>query len=602
MSLHRRLVAVALLLAAGHARAGAQAPAPQPAGAPAEPAPITATPVGAAAAPDAPSTRIENAVVAEARAAQRAFERNRRLGMRFYNGGAEAQCEERIGRLCYWNNNGDVPPLDERADVLTERDELIALLGRAAAADPADDWTATQRVRYLAEAKRADDALVAATACRGTAWWCAALRGTAAHLGNRHAAASAAFDSALRLMPATERCAWRDVSLWLDAKEREGYRSLACSGGAADARAAWEQRFWWLAQPLWLLEGNDLRNELAARRVITRAHAQGGIPYDMTWGDDMAESELRYGWPVAWSVQTAGALDPRQPSVIGHEPTPSFDFTPAPAALASPTAAPNDAWKLNEALARMRYAPRYAPRGFVPLSHQLARFRRGDSALVVGAYDVETDRDWGSGTVRVGLGLADSGGVRQIVRAADQPRRGALRVSTATAPALMSLEVLGEKQGRAARARYGVAPLESGAAISDMLLLRKGAGANPNLDTVLPDALGSLRIRAGGTVGIFWESYRPASPSAPAEVSLTATRLNTTRMERLRGSLKIGGALRPVAVRIQDTGRPDGQPGRSLTVSWPEVPAGDYRVELTVTPPDQPPATTALTVRVEGKD
>jgi hypothetical protein len=117
---------------------------------------------------------------------------------------------------------------------------------------------------------------------------------------------------------------------------------------------------------------------------------------------------------------------------------------------------------------------------------------------------------------------------------------------------------------------------------------------------VLPDALGALRIKAGGTVGIFWESYRPATPSAPAEVSLTATRLNTTRMERLRGSLKIGGALRPVAVRIQDTGRPDGLPGRSLTVSWPEVPAGDYRIELTVTPPGEAPATTELTVRVEG--
>jgi hypothetical protein len=46
--------------------------------------------------------------------------------------------------------------------VLTERDELIALLGRAAAADPADDWTATQRVRYLGEAKRPDEALAAA--------------------------------------------------------------------------------------------------------------------------------------------------------------------------------------------------------------------------------------------------------------------------------------------------------------------------------------------------------------------------------------------------------------------------------------------------------
>jgi hypothetical protein len=603
MPLRRRLLAAAIpcavalaSLALAPAAGAAQGATPAP---PA--APITATPVASAAAPSA-TARPDHPLVTEARAAQKAFERSRREGLRFYNGGAEARCEERIGRLCYWNNNGDVPPLDERANVVTEREELLALLGRAAAADPQDDWAAAQRVRYLDEAKRPEDARRAAAACAGTPWWCAALRGTAAHIANRHADATAAFDSALTLMPANERCAWRDLSLWLSAKDREAYKSLGCEGRTTDARAGWERRFWWLAQPLWLLEGNDARNELAARRVITRAHAMGGIPYDMTYGDDMAESELRYGWPVAWSVQTAGALDPRAPSVIGHEPTPSFDFTPRAAALASPATAPDDAWKLDEALPRMRYAPRYAPRGFVPLRHQLARFRRGDSSVVVGAWDVETDRDWGSGTVRVGLGVADSGGPRVVARAADQPRRGALRAALPAAPALVSLEVLGEKQGRAARARYSVEPLPAGAALSDVLLLKKGAGNAPTLESVLPDALGANRIRAGSTIGIYWESYRPASPGAPAEVSLNATRLNTTRLERVRSAMRVGSAVRPVSVRFQDTGRPDGLPGRALTVSWPEVPPGEYRVELIVTPVGGTPATTVLNVRVDGAD
>ncbi|MGZ8468571.1 MAG: hypothetical protein ACXW61_03820 [Gemmatirosa sp.] len=603
MPLRRRLLAAAIPCAVALAPAAAVAQGSTPA--PPAAAPVAtpvATPVARPVASSPVAARADHPLVTEARAAQKSFERSRREGLRFYNGGAEAQCEERIGRLCYWNNNGDVPPLDERANVVTEREELIALLGRAAAADPRDDWAAAQRVRYLDEAKRPADAIAAAAACAGTPWWCAALRGTAAHIANRHADATAAFDSALALMPAAERCAWRDLSLWLGTKEREGYKALGCDGTATDARAGWERRFWWLAQPLWMLEGNDARNELAARRVITRAHAMGGIPYDMTYGDDMAESELRYGWPVAWSVQTAGALDPRAPSVIGHEPTPSFDFTPRAAALASPATAPADAWKFDEALPRTRYAPRYAPRGFVPLSHQIARFRRGDSAVVVGAWDVETDRDWGSGTVRVGLGLADSTGPRVLTRAADQPRRGAVRVTTAAVPALLSLEVLGEKQGRAARARYAIEPLAAGAPLSDVLLLRKGAGATPTLEAVLPDALGANRIRAGTTFGVYWESYRPASPGAPAEVSLTATRLNTTRMERARRALRVGSAVRPVAVRFQDTGRPDGQPGRTLTVTWPEVPPGEYRVELIVTPVGGTPATTVLHVRVDRAD
>jgi hypothetical protein len=592
MSFRRRLLAVALLPAALPAAARAQLPA--------ERAPA-AEAVQAAPAQGAPA-RADHPLVTEAKAAQRAFERTRRNGLRFYNGGALAQCEERIGRLCYWNNNGDVPPLDERAEVVTERAELLALLGRAAAAAPADDWAAVQRVRYLLEAKRPEEAVRAAAACAGTPWWCAAVRGTAHHVSGQHAAAAAAFDSALALMPAADRCAWRDVSLWLFPKEREAYRALACDPSGADARAAWERRFWLLAQPLWTLDANDLRNELAARRVITRAHALGGIPYDMTYGDDMAESELRYGWPVSWSVQTAGALDPRAPSVIGHEPTPSYDFTPRAGALANPVAADAGEWKLGDALPRMRYAPRYAPRGFVDLPHQLARFRRGDSVAVVGAYDAETDRDWGSGALRVGLALADSAAVRVVARASDRPRRGAIMAMAPTAPLLASLEVLGEKQQRAGRARYAIEPLAPIAALSDVLLLKKGAGAAPTLESVLPDALGSRTIVAGSTIGIYWESYRPASPSRPAEVSLTATRLNTSRMERLRSAMRVGSAVRPVAVRFQDTGRPDGAAGRSLTVSWPEVPPGEYQIELIVTPQGGAPATTTFDVRVARRD
>ena len=128
MPFRRRLLAAAIPLAAGLAPVTAVAQ-------------DAATPVASTAA----AARADHPLVTEARAAQKAFERSRREGLRFYNGGAEARCEERIGRLCYWNNNGDVPPLDERANVVTEREELLALLARAAAADPQDDWAAAQR-------------------------------------------------------------------------------------------------------------------------------------------------------------------------------------------------------------------------------------------------------------------------------------------------------------------------------------------------------------------------------------------------------------------------------------------------------------------------
>ena len=59
------------------------------------------------------------------------------------------------------------------------------------------------------------------------------------------------------------------LSLWLDDRARGPYRRLGCG----PERAAWERRFWWVAQPLLMLPGNDLRNELLAlsfeRIVVT---------------------------------------------------------------------------------------------------------------------------------------------------------------------------------------------------------------------------------------------------------------------------------------------------------------------------------------------
>ena len=101
-----------------------------------------------------------------ARQAQDAFEQTHRQGLRFYNGGADASCEELIGRICYWNNNGDVPPPAERSDARVERTQLISILERAVAASPGDEWLVSMLVRYDIEADRPDSALKARTRLR----------------------------------------------------------------------------------------------------------------------------------------------------------------------------------------------------------------------------------------------------------------------------------------------------------------------------------------------------------------------------------------------------------------------------------------------------
>jgi hypothetical protein len=65
-------------------------------------------------------------------------------------------------------------------------------------------------------------------------------------------------------------------------------------------------------------------------------------------------------------------------------------------------------------------------------------------------------------------------------------------------------------------------------------------------------------------------------------VSIEATRLNSGGVSRVLSGLRLSRTMRPVSVRFADQGRPDGAPGRSIALTWPEVPAGTYKLSLVV--------------------
>jgi len=521
-------------------------------------------------------SRSVSAAGSAARSAQDAFERNRRAGLRFYNGGANASCEVQIGNLCYWNNNGDVPPPAERTDLIIERDRLLEMLAQAASADPADDWVSGMRVRYALEQQKLPMALAAARECGGTAWWCDALRGMALHVMDQHVDAALAFDRALASMPDAIRCEWTDLSPWLPTSVHEAYRAKGCVQRAAD-----NGRILRMSQPLWLLPANDLRNELFSRHLISIVHGQGRIPYDMSFDGSIPAIQVRYGWPTAWSMQTAGALDPRLPSIIGHEPTPSYDFIPSEKALLSPSTATSDDWDSARKDARMRYATRYAT-GFAPLPNQIARFRRGDSTVIAGAWRLMREQRMGPAPYNVGLFVADDAAnviSRQTKDGA--PANGAVIAALGRTPRLVSLEVMAPSAKRAARVRTSVQPLGSNVAVSDMLLLAGGdAGATPSLESVSSRAWGSNDIEPGRSFGLYWETYVPVSPAAPLQVTVRATRTSSSFTQRIGNALRLSRAMTPVAISFRDAGRPDGLPGRAISFTWPEVPPGEYRLTV----------------------
>src|SRR5688500_5137559 len=108
----------------------------------------------------------------DARRAQVRFETVRRAHLpRDRSGGSPGRCDAQIGRYCYWYDSTRLTAVPEPRQITEARSALIGQLDSAAARNPADAWIAGQRVRYLIEGGRFQDAVSAARGCRADDWW-----------------------------------------------------------------------------------------------------------------------------------------------------------------------------------------------------------------------------------------------------------------------------------------------------------------------------------------------------------------------------------------------------------------------------------------------
>ena len=112
----------------------------------------------------------------------------------------------------------------------------------------------------------------------------------------------------------------------------------------------------------------------------------------MAWGDDIEQLTLRYGAEKAWERIRAlvgqGLQDTRR--IVGRHHPKSQEFLPPKEGLEDPAeVAPGD-WTVGKIRPWTGYAPPYAL-DLDPLETQVARFRRGDSLLVVGAFAPEVE-------------------------------------------------------------------------------------------------------------------------------------------------------------------------------------------------------------------
>jgi hypothetical protein len=107
-----------------------------------------------------------------------------------------------VGRMCWrYQPTLEWRPREESPAVTHAREGLLGELALAARGAPGDDWILGQRVRYLLEVGRLQEARVLAGECGGApGWWCGALEGLILHLQGRYPKAERAFRGGLRKM------------------------------------------------------------------------------------------------------------------------------------------------------------------------------------------------------------------------------------------------------------------------------------------------------------------------------------------------------------------------------------------------------------------
>ena len=236
-----------------------------------------------------------------------------------------------------------------------------------------------------------------------------------------------------------------------------------------------------------------------------------------------------------------------------------------------------------------RYAPPYA-KSLTSLEHQKAMFKRGDSALVVMAYDARATKPLAGGTLTAALVVTPGSdppvGYSKVVH--DAPATGVLIARAPWEPLLMSAEVYALDKQAVARARYGISPpvaVGARVTLSDLLLYKPYGRFPSSVEEAAPHALATERIMANEKLGVYWESYGTDPAGEKIKVSLTVVKemIEAGLLQRLTKSLKLVREATPVVVSMEDlstTGK--AVTSRALELDISTLKKGSYIVQLEV--------------------
>jgi hypothetical protein len=531
-------------------------------------------------------------IVRAARSAQISFEAFRRAHLP-PGDSFSGPCDVTIGRYCYGrgdDDDDDRPPPPERPDVRERRAELVRQLDSATSALPGDAWLAGQRVRYLVEADRPDDALhFALHDCRAGVAWCNALGGYAAQQASRFALADSAFNTALAAMGEAERCRWLDISSDLDGAVADRFDAVACAG-----REAFVRRLLWLGAPLYSVSGSDLFTEHLARVARARIAEHAATTDGDGWGDDARELALRYGF-TRWYTRVLPAVGSMlDPMYVGHDASLPFDFIPSLHAVDSLGSLSGDDWHLDDPHAQSGYAPTYA-HTMHDLPAQIATFRRGDSTLIVASWDARRDTSLAERPLDAALAVTSSPDSIWIARQDSVRGVGRLTVEARVDSGVVSVEVLAARDRHAARRRVGLpARTTARVALSDLLLFAPPVSGPTGsaLEQVRDSALTSDVMSLSRPTGVYWETYGLRSAGETVRYSLRVEPVAASWLHRAAERLHLAGAATSARVQWQEVPHAtSGIAARSVRLDLTQLKNGRYRMELTAAVDGEAPVT-----------
>ena len=485
-------------------------------------------------------------------------------------------CLNRRGDICFGGDHEDyrcqgVSLCRTPAAMSQFMDELE----RAARGRPGDPYTVAQAVYGLARLGFVDRALGVAQACEAAGWWCDLVLGMAYHRAQRSVEGEAHLRTGLLGADTELECRLTDIEYLLDGRDGATYSSLPCPG---QERREFEERFWWLSDPLLTRPGNDRWTEHVTRRFELLLH-------ERLW-QVIRPNYLFSGRGITDNLVYMNEVTRRGPP-NSQDNTGRWRSLESSRYRFSPASLVGDGIQaLRYNLEASRWDEGYTPAEYGPVFEvpgQIARFLDGDSLVLAVSVDLDASPVYpresrfiaGGGPAGpfVGLGL---------------PTRDlgpSFSATVEAVPMVVAIEAM-DPDGPVARMRQGVMPLEPGPLVlSDPLLVSR---LIPELPTTRQEAVDSMLaqpwIGSANEMVAYWEVYG-LREGQPMQISVALARGGAGMVTRVLRTLS--GRSEPPATVVSWTEEASGPVHpMSLMVDVDALRDGDYDLNLEVTGPD----------------